>query len=64
MIEIAQMLFVYTPLELRIIIIFGIGFVIYLHLKGVKKDRDFNKAIQKCKNGKEIEREVMKFYDK
>jgi len=37
MIEIAHMLFVYTPFELRIIIIFGIGSIIYLHLKGVKK---------------------------
>jgi len=39
MIEIAHMLFVYTPLELRIIIIFGIGFIIYLHFKKVKNDK-------------------------
>jgi len=46
------------------VVIGGLIIIIYLFYKDYKKDRDFNKAIQKCKNGKEIEREVMKFYAK
>ena len=46
------------------VVLGGLMIIIYLFYKDYKKDRDFNEAIQKCKSGKEIEREVMKFYDK
>ena len=45
------------------VVLGGLMVIIYLFYKDYKKDRDFNKAIQKCKNGKEIEKVVMKFYD-
>ena len=38
MIEIAHMLFVYTPIELRVIILAGLIGVIYLHFKEKKHD--------------------------
>jgi len=61
MIEIAHMLFVYTPIELRVIILAGLIGVIYLHFK---KDRNLNREIKNCKNDKEIEEVIVKFYDK
>ena len=64
MIEMAHMIFIYTPIEIRIIVISGLILIIYLFYKDYKKGKDFNRAIQKCKNVKEIEREVMRFYDK
>ena len=61
MIEIAHMLFVYTPIELRVIILGIIIISIYLYFK---KDRNLDKEIKNCKNDKEIEEVIIKFYDK
>jgi len=46
------------------VVLGGLMIIIYLFYKDYKKDRDFNEAIDRCKNGKEIEKVVMKFYDK
>ena len=61
MIEILEMLFFTTPLELRIIILGIIIISIYLYFK---KDRNLDKEIKNCKNDKEIEEVIVKFYDK
>jgi len=61
MIEIAHMLFVYTPIELRVIILGIIIISIYLYFK---KNRNLDKEIKNCKNDKEIEEVIVKFYDK
>ena len=61
MIEIAHMLFVYTPIELRVIILGIILISIYLYFK---KDRNLDKEIKNCKNDKEIEEVIVKFYDR
>ena len=61
MIEIAHMLFVYTPIELRVIILGIILISIYLYFK---KDRNLDKELKNCKNDKEIEEVIVKFYDK
>jgi len=61
MIEILEMLFFTTPLELRIIILGIIIISIYLYFK---KDRNLDKEIKNCKNDKEIEEVIIKFYDK
>ena len=45
------------------VVLGGLMIIIYLFYKDYKKGKDFDRAIQKCKNGKEIEREVMRFYD-
>ena len=63
MIEIIQILYTYTPIELKVIILACLIGGFYFLYKDYKKSMDFNRAIQKCKNGKEIEREVMRFYD-
>ena len=55
------MLFFTTPLELRIIILGIILISIYLYFK---KDRNLDKEIKNCKNDKEIEEVIIKFYDK
>ena len=64
MIEIAHMLFVYTPFELRVIILGGLIGGIYFIYRDFKKDRGFDKEIKNCKNGKEIEKVIVKFYDR
>ena len=61
MIEILEMLFFTTPLELRIIILGIILISIYLYFK---KDRNLDKELKNCKNDKEIEEVIVKFYDK
>jgi len=61
MIEILEMIFLTTPIELRIIIIGIIIISIYLYFK---KDRDLDREIKNCKNDKEIEEVIVKFYDK
>ena len=61
MIEILEMLFVTSPIELRIIILGIILISIYLYFK---KDRDLDREIKNCKNDKEIEEVIIKFYDK
>jgi len=61
MIEILEMLFFTTPLELRIIILGIIIISIYLYFK---KNRNLDKEIKNCKNDKEIEEVIIKFYDK
>jgi len=61
MIEILEMLFFTTPIELRVIILGIILISIYLYFK---KDRDLDKEIKNCKNDKEIEEVIVKFYDK
>ena len=64
MIEIIHMLYAYTPIELKVVILACLIGGFYFFYKDYKKSRGFDRAIQKCKNGKEIEREVMRFYDK
>jgi len=61
MIEILEMLFFTTPIELRILILGIILISIYLYFK---KDRNLDKEIKNCKNDKEIEEVIVKFYDK
>mgnify|MGYP006409283075 CR=1 FL=1 len=61
MIEIIQMLYAYTPIELKVVILACLIGVIYLHFK---KDRNLDKEIKNCKNDKEIEEVIVKFYDK
>ena len=61
MIEILEMLFFTTPIELRVIILGIILISIYLYFK---KDRDLDREIKNCKNDKEIEEVIVKFYDK
>ena len=61
MIEILEMLFFTTPIELRIIILGIIIISIYLYFK---KDRNLDKEIKNCKNDKEIEKVIVKFYDR
>ena len=61
MIEILEMLFFTTPIELRIIILGIIIISIYLYFK---KDRNLDKEIKNCKNDKEIEEVIVKFYDR
>ena len=62
MIEIIE-IFNQTPIELRVIILACLIGGIYFFYKDYK-EKDFDRAIQKCKNIKEIEREVTRFYDR
>ena len=55
------MLYAYTPIELKVVILACLIGVIYLHFK---KDRNLDKEIKNCKNDKEIEEVIVKFYDK
>ena len=41
MIEILEMLFVYSPIELRVIIVGCLVMGIYLHFKGEKNEKDY-----------------------